>query len=347
MKSTLVRTGCFLLFMLSNAFAQEFRAAVSGEVIDPAGAAIDGARVVAINVERNVPYEAVTNAVGRYVIQFLIPGRYTITVEKTGFKKFVREGVVLVGSDKIVVDAKLDLGALADSITVSGDVSLLQTETATRQTAFENRILENVPSGGRNSFALMYDQPGVVKNSTYWGSMSCRFGNVNAVSISGGRPSENETILDGTTNTKSDRGVGFVPSINSTQEFTVQTNTYDAQFGRVGGGVTMINLKSGTNSLHGELFEYFKNDKFRANSWDSNKASNPSTPFKNNTFGFEVAGPFYIPKVFDGRNKAFFMISLEGLREHNPGGTLTTLPQQEQLGGDFSKLLNSAGDLPA
>lgn len=346
MKSTSVLIGCLCLFVVFSTFGQEFRATVSGEVVDPAGAAVEGAKVVATSVERNVPYEATTNAAGRYVIQFLLPGRYTVSIEKQGFKKFVRDGVVLVGSDKVAVDATLTLGALADSVTVAGEVSVLQTETATRQTAFENRILENVPSGGRNSFALMYDQPGVVKNSTYWGSMELyAFGNVNGVSISGGRPSENETILDGATNTKSDRGVGFVPSINSTQEFTVQTNSYDAQFGRVGGGVTMINLKSGTNRFHGELFDYFKNDKFRANSWDANKASNPATPFKNNTFGFEVDGPVWIPKVYNGRNKLFFMISLEGLREHNPGGTLTTLPLAEQLGGDFSKLYNGAGDL--
>ncbi|MCC7496487.1 MAG: TonB-dependent receptor [Bryobacterales bacterium] len=344
MKSTLLRICCLALALASAMVAQEFRATISGEVTDPAGAAVEGAKVVATSVERNVPYDTATNAVGRYTIQFLLPGKYTVTVEKTGFKKFVREDVVLVGQDKLALDVRLDLGAVVDSVTVTGDVSLLQTETATRQTSFENRIIENVPSGGRNIFALMYDQPGVVKTSTYWGSMELyAFGNVNGVSIGGGRNQENETVLDGTTNTKSDRGVGFVPSINATQEFTVQTNSYDAQFGRVGGGVTMINVKSGTNSLHGQLFEFFKNDKFRANDWVANKNEEGKTPFKNNTFGFEVDGPFYIPKVFDGRNKAFFMISLEGLREHNPGGTLTTLPLPEQLTGNFTNLLNGAG----
>ncbi len=344
MKSTLIRICCLVLVFVSAMVAQEFRATISGEVTDPAGATIEGAKVVATSVERNVPYDTTTNATGRYIIPFLLPGKYTVTVEKAGFKKFVREGVTLVGQDKLALDVKLDLGAVVDSVTVTGDVSLLQTETATRQTSFENRIVENVPSGGRNIFALMYDQPGVVKNSTYWGSMELyAFGNVNAVSISGGRQSENETVLDGTTNTKSDRGVGFVPSINATQEFTVQTNTYDAQFGRVGGGVTMINVKSGTNSLHGQLFEFLKNDKLRGNDWVANKDGEEKSPFHNNTFGFEVDGPVYIPKVFDGRNKAFFMISLEALREHIPGGTLTTIPLPEQLNGNFANLLNGAG----
>lgn len=344
MNRTLTRIAVLSAVAATCTLAQEFRAQISGDVTDPAGAAIEGAKVVATSVERNVPYEATTNTAGRYIIQFLLPGKYVVTVERSGFKKFVREGITLVGSDRFALDARLELGAVADSVTVSGEISLLQTETATRQTSFENRVIENVPSGGRNVFALMYDQPGVVKNSTYWGSMELyAFGNVNGVSISGGRQSENESTLDGITNTKSDRGVGFVPSINATQEFTVQTNSYDAQFGRVSGGITIINVKSGTNSLHGQLFEFFKNDKFRANDWVANKDGEERTPFKNNTFGFEVDGPIYIPKVYDGRNKAFFMLSLEGLREHNPGGVLSTMPTAEQLKGDFSKTNYSGG----
>ncbi|HTM47689.1 MAG TPA: TonB-dependent receptor, partial [Bryobacteraceae bacterium] len=311
---------------------------------DPSAAPVEGARVVATSVERSVPYEATTNSAGRYLIQFLLPGQYTLTIRKPGFKSFVRERVSLLAADKIALDAKLELGAAAESITVTGEMPLLQTETATRQAATENRILESVPAGGRNLYALQYDQPGVVKTSAYWGSMELyAFGNVNAVAIGGGRSGENETVLDGVTNTKSDRGVAFIPSINSTQEFTVQTNSYDAQFGRVGGGVTLINLKSGTNRLHGQLFEFLKNEKLRANDWVANKNGDSKRAFKNNTFGFEVDGPLFIPRLFDGRNKAFFMLSLEGLREHSQGGQVRTLPLPEQIRGDFSGLVNGQG----
>src|SRR5579864_1950641 len=310
MKSSVASPWCLLAVLASSCVAQEFRADIAGQVSDPSGAAVSGARVIATSVERNLLYESTTNSAGRYNIPFLLPGPYVLTVEKPGFKKFMRENVSLLASDRLALDIQLELGAVSDTVTVSGSVSLLQTETATRQALVENRILESVPAGGRNHYALQYDEPGVVKTSTYWGSMELyAFGNVNAVAIGGGRSGENETVLDGVTNTKSDRGVAFVPSINSTREFTVQTNSYDAQFGRVGGGVTMIDLKSGTNSFHGELFEFFKNDKLRANDWVSNKDGDPRTPFKNNTFGFELDGPFRIPKVLDGRNKAFFMIS--------------------------------------
>lgn len=345
MKALRKATFCLLMVASSGLFGQEFRATISGEVTDQSGAAVTGAKVIALSVERNVPYEAVTNNVGRYIIQFLLPGKYTVTVEQAGFKKYLHEGIQLFASDKAAVDIKLELGAVADSVTVSGEVSLLQTESATRQATVENRILENVPSGGRNLYALQYDEPGVVKTSTYWGSMELyAFGNVNGVSISGGRGGENETVLDGVSNTKSDRGVAFVPSLQSTQEFTIQTNSYDAQFGRVGGGVTMITVKSGTNAIHGQLYEFLKNEKLRANDWVANKDGDPNAPFKNNTFGFEVDGPVYIPKVFDGRNKTFFMISMEGLREHSEGGELRTMPTSDMLKGDFSKLLNDDGN---
>jgi hypothetical protein len=337
---------CLLAVLASAGFGQEFRAAISGEIIDPSGAPVEAARVVAGSLERNLRYESKTNSAGRYSIPFLLPGRYTVTVEKAGFKRLVREGLTLLAADALAIDLRLELGAVADSIVVSGAAPLLQTENAARQTVVENRTIESVPAGGRNLYALQYDQPGVVKTSTYWGAMELyAFGNVNAVAIGGGRSGENETVLDGVTNTKSDRGVAFVPTINSTQEFTVRTNSYDAQFGRIGGGVTMINLKSGTNELHGQLFEYFKNDKLRANDWVANKNGNPRAAFKNNTFGFELDGPVYIPEVFDGRNRAFFLLSLEGLRQHEQGGQRRTLPLPEQIKGDFSHLFNSDGAL--
>jgi hypothetical protein len=339
---------CFCMFvaLAPVALAQEFRATITGEITDPSGAAVGGAHVVATSIDRKGAYQSASNLTGRYYIQFLLPGRYVVTVEKPGFKRFVQNNVSLLATDKLAIDVRLELGGISDSVTASGRMSSLQTESAAQFGAIENRVLENVPSGGRNLFALQYDEPGVIKTSTYWGSMELyAFSNVNAVSIGGGRSGENEIVLDGVTDTKSDRGVVFVPSIAATQEFAVQTNAYDAEFGRVGGGVTMINIKSGTNSLHGQLYEYFKNDKLRANDWVANKDGIANTPYKNSTFGFELDGPIYIPKIIDGRNKAFFMISLEGLREHDPGGQVRTLPTAAMLKGDFSQLYNANGGL--
>ncbi len=335
-----------LLILASAGFAQEYRATVSGVVTDPTGKAVEQAKVVATDVERGVNYDSATDSAGRYNIPLLLPGRYVLSVEKPLFKRFVREGLAVQATDKLALDVSLQLGVVSETVRVTEETPVLQTESATRQAVLDNRLLESAPAGGRNIFALQYDQPGVVKASTYWGSMELyAFGNVNGVTINGGKSGENETVLDGVTNTKSDRGVSFVPAISAVQEFTVQTNSYDAQFGRFGGGVSLINLKSGTNAFHGQLYDYFKNDKLRANDWIDNKNGDPRPPFKNNTYGFEFDGPAYLPKLFDGRNKLFFLLSFEGLREHDAGGQERTLPLAEQLKGDFTHLYNDDGDL--
>ncbi len=336
-----IALGCLLT---SIGFAQDVRATITGSVTDPTGSAIPAVTVKLASLERGTITEAISNEAGLYRLPFLLPGSYTITVEKTGFKKFTRTGITLAAADHPVIDIALELGQTTDSVTVTGDVSLLQTESATRSATIEARAVEDIPTAGRNLYQFQYTLPGVIKSSRYMGSMELyAFGNINGVSIGGGRTGENETMIDGVSNTKMDRGVVYAPALNATQEVTVQTNSYDAQYGRIGGGVTIITTKAGTNAFHGQLFEFFKNDKLNSADWIANKEGEGRTPMRNNTYGFEIDGPVRIPKVFDGRNKAFFMLSLEGLREHIASGQLRTMPQQAYKTGDFSKLTTGDG----
>lgn len=336
--------GCLALFAASLTQAQDVRASISGVVTDPTGAAVAEVPIRVTSVERGTVTEAITNETGRYLVQFLLPGTYTLTAEKAGFKKFVHSDIALTAADHPAVDIVLELGSAAEAVTVSGDVSLLQTETSSRVANIESRAVEDIPTAGRNLYQFQYTLPGVIKNSRYWGAMELyAFSNINNVSIGGGRNGENETLIDGVSNTRMDRGVVYAPSLNGTREVSVQTNIYDAQYGRVGGGVTLITTRSGTNSLHGQLFEFFKNDKLNAADWIANKNGEGRTPMRNNTYGFEVDGPVYLPKLFDGRNRAFFMLSLEGLREHNTSGTIETVPTALERTGDFSKSLNADG----
>src|SRR5204863_6557581 len=163
MRLSEVRACCALLVFASTALPQEFRASIGGQILDQSGAAVEGAKVSAASVERNLIYESATNSIGRYNLSFLLPGPYTITVEKAGFKIYVREGVTVLAADRLAIDIKLEIGVAADRVTVLAAAPLLQTETATRQAVVENRVLENVPAGGRNLYALQYDAPGVVK----------------------------------------------------------------------------------------------------------------------------------------------------------------------------------------
>ncbi|MBI4909143.1 MAG: TonB-dependent receptor [Acidobacteria bacterium] len=345
----IVRFSASLLLFASLAAAQEFRASISGEVHDATGAPVPGVRIVAKHQATNLTYEAVSNETGRYLLNFLQAGDYVVAAEKDGFKKFVREGVKLLLSDRANVDIRLEIGTVSDSVTVSASVSELQTESAVRIATIERTILEKAPNNGRNPFLLTHALPGVEKTG-YWGSAELyAYGQVGGVSISGGRSGENETVIDGVTDTRPSRGVNFIPAIDTLAEVSVQTNVYDAAYARTGGGVNVFGTKTGTNTIHGALYEHLKHENHIANGWERNKAvgallaSNPNAAvparkFRNNTFGFEFDGPIYIPKLVDGRNRLFFLVSMEGLRERNPSTQVRTLPQAEMLTGNFANL---------
>jgi len=331
------------LLAAASGLAQESRATLSGLVTDPGGAPVPNARVTVRSTTRNTVSDGETNETGRYLVQFLLPGAYQVAIERQGFRKAVRDNLTLQAADRVSLDVSLELGAVAESITVTGEALQLQTETATRVATIEQKFIDNIPTSGRNLFQFQYTLPGVYKASNYWGDFELyAFGNINGVSINGGRRQENETLIDGLPTTLGDRGVAYVPALQSVEEVSVVSNTYDAQYGRIGGGVTAINLKSGTNSYHGQLFHFLENDKLYAATWIDNALGRRRTPFKQNTPGFELDGPIRIPKLVDGRNKLFFMISLEALRERNPGLQVRKMPTAAEKGGDFSTLRNNA-----
>lgn len=322
--------------------AQEFRATIAGQVTDPSGAPIPGAKITVTSIERSVTYETQTNEVGRYLTQFLPAGPYRMSVEKDGFKKATRDELSLQAVDRLSIDFRLEVGSLSDSITVTSEVSLLQTESASRSGTIESKLINDIPVSGRNAFQFQYTLPGVVKASNYWGNYELyAFGNINAVAINGGRVGENEVLIDGTASTRGSRSATFAPSLNALQEVNILTNSYDASYGRYGGGVTSFTLKTGTNRLHGELYEFLKNDNIISNGWSRNTFGVRKPEYKNNTFGFTVDGPVYLPKIFDGRNKLFFMISNETLLERNPQTQLWTVPTAAERTGDFSGLVDN------
>ncbi|HEU0140944.1 MAG TPA: TonB-dependent receptor [Bryobacteraceae bacterium] len=319
--------------------AQELRASVSGTVMDPSASPIPNAKVSVRNLDTNVVTDTVTNEVGRYTLLFLQPGRYALSVEASGFKRYSNENVVLGTSDRVSLDVPLEVGQITESVTVTAESTLLQTETASAGSLVTTSQVRDIPNNGRNVYQLVWAAPGVIKNSRYWGSMeNYALGNSTGVSINGGIRRENETVMDGVTNTQPNRDVNFQPPLESVAEMKVQVSNYDASYGRFGGGVVAITTKSGTNSLHGSLYEFNKVAALAANPWVYNFYGEPKPHFVNNTFGFQVDGPIYLPRIFDGRNRLFFMVAYEGLRERSSGGDATVLPTQGMRSGDFSGL---------
>ena len=323
--------------------AQEYRAQVSGVVTDPSGAVLPGAQVTINSVERNVDYKSVTNNEGVYVIPFLTPGKYSLSVELTGFKKFVRSEIELTVSDKLRVDVRMELGGISDTVTVSGQTATVETDTASRGTIIDRKVIENLPTSGRNPYQLAWLTPGVQKSGSWRMLRAMDVAGSSGMTINGGRSRENELLVDGMTTVRPNRNVSLVPTMDATQEFKVQTNSYDAQYGRNGGGVVNISLKSGTNQYHGNLFWDEQQKIFNANTSELNAATNNideygkarRQPGRIHMFGAEIDGPVI-------KDKLFVMLSYEAIRQATGDPQTLTLPISAIRGGDFSSLRNSS-----
>jgi hypothetical protein len=349
-RNTSVRKLCVValaLFAVSltvvPASAQEVRASITGIVTDSTGAAVAGATVIVTSATSNVALETRTNVGGNYTTPFLNPGSYRLTVQFAGFKQYVRENIVLQTQDRARVDVSLTIGEVSESVTVSESVSMLETETASRSQVIANKLIEEVPTQGRNPFQLAWAAAGVIKTGDWRFLRSFDSGGTSNFSVNGGLNKENEILVDGISNVRGERSVVHVPTMETVQEFKVLTNTYDAQYGRTGGGTVSIVTKGGGNQFHGTLFEYFQAEELNANQTELNRGGVKKPPMTLNVYGFQASGPVFIPKVVDGRNRLFWTLSYEAMRQRSADPGTATLPIDSWRNGNFSTLLNAQG----
>jgi hypothetical protein len=329
--------------------AQENRATIVGTVTDPQGGVIPNATVKATNIETNAVTTTTSNESGLYTLPFLPIGRYQISVTASGLKTSVRDNIELRVGDRTQLDFKMEVGAVSETVTITSQAPLLETATASRGQVIDEEKVRDLPLLGRNPFLLAALASGV-QFTPAQGSISYRpfdNGGMDNIAINGGRSRTNEFLIDGAPNTGTENGgvgaLSFVPSPDAVQEFRVQSNTYDAQFGRTGGGTINVSLKGGTNKLHGSLYHYFRNDILNANSFQNNAARSPRTAFRWNQPGVVFDGPVWIPGLYNGRDKTFFMFSWEKILSSIPSPVTRTVPTLEQRNGDFSKTLQSNG----
>jgi hypothetical protein len=341
-----------LALMAPAIYAQEVRATITGEVSDPSGAAIPGATVKVTHLSTNSVVTAKTNESGSFSTPFLAPGQYEVNVEAAGFKSYVRKNILLQAQDKVRLEVKMEVGEVSTSVTVAGEVSQLQTETANRSQVLASEIVANLPTQGRNPFQISWAASGVIKGTAWRYLRSFDIGGTTGISINGGREGQNEVLLDGISDVRAEWTVISIPTTESLQEFKVQSNTYDAQYGRTTGGVITMVTKGGGNDFHGTLFEYFQNDKLNANQTELNQPltaagvfypNGRKPPNHINQFGAQGSGPIIIPKLFNGRNRMFWMLSWESMRQRSADPGVTTFPTMDIRTGDFTNLFNGTG----
>ncbi len=328
---------CFGLPIFGQTFGE-----ITGEVRDSQGAVIPGAEVSVTNVAQNVSRTTTTNDAGLDAFPALPPGSYNLRVAKTGFKSATRTNVELQVQQSARIDVELVVGQISESVEVSAAAQMLSTENATVGTVIENKRIVELPLNGRNYLQLVSLAPNVSYGFGSAGQAGSRQGGDRAnqnISVAGNRSYFNYFTLDGVDNTDPNFNTYIIqPSIDALQEFKVQTGIYPAEFGRE---ATQINVstKSGANNFHGTLYEFVRNDAFDATGYAFTSKVVPKNPFKWNQYGGTLGGPVWLPKIWNGKNKLFFMGNWESFRVRQSGQALYTLPSAAMRGGNFSELL--------
>ncbi|MFN7920078.1 MAG: TonB-dependent receptor [Bryobacteraceae bacterium] len=330
------------LLWAAFAAAQDFRGTIQGTVTDPTQGLVAGASVTLKNVDTAVERTATTDNSGFYLFQFLAPGNYALTVKAPGFRTMSRPGIELALTQTLREDVQLSLGDTAETVSVVADVAVVDTDSTALGTAIRQEIRDNLPLKGRSSLFMFTLTPGVVNNR--YGEDTRPNDTITNIyfSANGAPVAATDVFVDGAVNTVNvNRGVNisqWVPSVDSIAEFKLEMGTLSAEYGRSGGSVTNIVIRSGTNALHGTAYEFFRNSALDANLFFARGQNRPLAAFGANTFGFSLGGPVYLPKIHDGRNRTFWFTSYEGAREGNGQDNTLTVPTAKMRNGDFSEV---------
>jgi hypothetical protein len=328
-----------LLSISASLFGQEFRGSFSGAVNDPSGAAIAGAKVTATETRTGTKTNTVTDASGKYVVPFLAPGLYQITVQAAGFKVSQRNDLTLGSDEKPVIDFRLEVGDAATSVVVSADAPLLDSENASVGQSITTKEVEEMPLNGRTPMMLAQLALGVIPTGTPTLVHPFDSGAPAAFSVGGTASQTSEILIDGSPDATWDGRQAYSPPHEAVQEVRVKAFDSDASFGHTAGGTMNQVLKTGTNNIHGALWEFTQPSNLTANSFFNNKAGlgNPVTHF--NQYGFLFDGPVYLPKIYNGQNKLFWMFTYEALPDSQPNTNFVTVPTAAERQGNFSALL--------
>jgi len=331
-----VESYCFLLLLVTclvhPALAQLETATISGQVVDPSGLSVAGAQVKLVDIDRDSSAGATTNGSGLYTFQSVRPGRYRMEVTAAGFKVVNVTGLIINVQDHIEQNFRLQIGSVAESVTVTAGAPLVNTTDATVSTVVDRQFAENLPMNGRSFQTLIQLTPGVVLTNSSYASDG-------QFSINGQRANSNYWMVDGVSANigmssnasasdtlsgslggfSAQGGTNSLVSVDAMQEFRIQTSTFAPEFGRTPGGQISIVTRSGTNQFHGSVFEYLRNDVLDANDWFSDNQGLPKAEERQNDFGGTLSGPIR-------KNQTFFFFSYEGLRLRLPQSGATEVP---------------------
>ena len=338
------------------AVAQVATGSIVGTVVDASGQLVPGAQVTVREVNRNTTTALTTDSAGVYTAPFLVPGTYEISVELQGFRSWIRRAIVLQVNDRLRIDAKLEVGTVTESTTVTAESPLVRTDSSEVATVIEEKAIKELPLNGRNFAALVYLAPGITpgqagENLSGASTFNPRgASNFNAL---GSQANSNAWLVDGIDNNEFTFNTVIVaPSVEQVREFKVLSGVFSAEFGR-GAGVVSVSTKSGTNRLHGTGYEFLRNDAFDARNFfvrkvvaaDGTLVKDPVPPLDRHQFGGAIGGAVVIPGLYDGHSRTFFFADYAGIKETRGVTTVNTVPTAATRSGDFSNYRDRNGNL--
>ena len=314
--------------------AQQITGNIRGTVTDPTGAVILGATVTAQQVETGLSRSADSDRNGNYLLLELPVGHYRLQVAAKGFEAYVQDGITLNVNETASISPHLAVGSERQQVVVRADAEMIEPTVTSMGKVVQERELEDLPLNGRNFSQLGLLQPGVVPLTPGIAEAGGSLRDGQAYAVNGQRPESNNFLIDGANNFNGIDG-GFVlkPPVDGISEFRIITHSANAEFGGALGSTTNIITRSGTNQLHGTLWEFLRNDDLDAN----NYFAQTKEPLKQNQFGAAAGGPIM-------KDKTFIFGFYEGFRNHQGETTLTTVPSVKQRTGDFSELCPEAGN---
>lgn len=322
-------------------WAQKDTGTIVGSVKDPSGAVVPNASVTVTDVEHGQTLNTTTNSDGDFVASPLRVGRYTVTVQQSGFKKAVSVPVDLDVQQRVAVNVVLQVGEISESVVVSSATPLLESETSELGQVVDSQRVANLPLNGRN-----FAQLALLTAGTAPSEPGARDEQSFGFSAGGARSLQNNFLLDGIDNNSNltdllnETNYVIQPPVDALAEFKVQTNAYSAEFGRGNGAVVNAVIKSGTNDVHGSVWGFLRNNTLDARNY-FDPVGKGAPPYEQYQFGGTFGGPVYIPGVYDGKNRTFFFVDYEGLRIHQADTQTLLLPTPGQIAGDFSSLMDT------
>ena len=347
----------FLAMFVPPAVAQVTTGTIVGTVHDLNGI-VPGATVTIREVNQGTANSYVTDETGSFTAPFLTPGTYAVEVNVQGFRRWRREGVILQVNQRARVDVTLEVGGIEETTTVVAEAPLLRTDSSEVGTVIEERAIKELPLNGRNFATLVYLTPGITPgqaNENLSGASTFNPRGASNFNALGHQANANAWLIDGIDNNEyTFNTVIIAPSVEQVREFKVLSGVFSAEFGR-GAGVVSVATKSGSNLLHGTVFEYLRNDTFDARNFfvrkvpqaDGSLVKDPKPPLDRHQFGAAVGGPLVLPGLYDGHNRTFFFADYAGLNEKRGQVFVNTVPTALTRTGNFSDFRDANGNLIA